>query len=351
MRKYRILIAEDTLEARDIIINEINKITDIDFEIVECESFTKAQAKIIESGKAKNYFDFLFIDIDFTEDYKGGKRDSGFKLIENAFEICPVSKIATYSAQYKAADLSQQHQDLVRKGLSVYTFDKDHRGENQEEWFLKPFRNLIRETNKNYFIVDIWKNHNSIVEKLKSGVYFEGLDDISKTSKVMEIVSNLDTIIVLLQNRNNLNSDTILNRLIIQLYHSALEVITRGGKTEEEIMKSSEINKSDAAKIIAKNEEWNLGDRVSALRSILAFDMQFFEFGYRLNDYRNKSVHPSSKFSPEILNVLFANLTLTLYSGVRKGNIETANLEAEIFSQKITKGESDLRKIINYIIR
>jgi hypothetical protein len=74
--KLRILIAEDTKQARDIIFDELtdfllNKgLNEENFEIVKASSFQKANKILNDSEKEQNYFNIFFADIDFTEDGK-----------------------------------------------------------------------------------------------------------------------------------------------------------------------------------------------------------------------------------------------------------------------------------------
>ncbi len=111
MRKVRILLAEDIKAYRDELIE---KLRDYEFDkfgsndildITKAESYVKADQLLEDSRRSDTPFEVFFCDIDFTEDQKGGKRDSGFHLIEKAFEISSMTNIYTYSGQFKALDL------------------------------------------------------------------------------------------------------------------------------------------------------------------------------------------------------------------------------------------------------
>lgn len=351
-KRIRVLVAEDFLEAREVIIKQINKISEYEVEIEECESYSKALDRINQSSLDPDPYHFLFIDIDFTGDDKGGKRDSGFELIEKAFNVCPISKIATYSAQFKSADLEPKHHEMVRNGLVVRTFDKDHRTENPTEWFSLGFRELIKEHFEDIWLWDIWRNH----EKIKSVIKNISLsDDQSQNlTKQYEIITNLDSIILLLLRRKIFNADVVLYRLVLQLYHRCFEIYITGDKDEETIVEESENNKDkvfEYVKDLIRDSQLEFKDKKSYLRKLAAFtNDKKYRFGHILNQYRNGSVHPDKKFVPELSNIIYANITLSLFA-IGKTNKISYELIKSSFDNKAfdDKGKKDLSEILNFI--
>lgn len=349
----RIIVAEDDLEAREIIIKQINKFQDYDIQLTECESYTEALAKINESEKSAEPYHFLFIDIDFTGDDKGGKRDSGFNLIKRAFEICPISIISTYSAQYKAADLEPEHQTMVRNGLVVYTFDKDHKSENPKEWFSKGFKELLDTHNAELWFWDIWANHQTVKSFLKKNKIVG--DTQHNLLLFDEITTNLDTILFLLQRRKLFNADRVLFRLLLQLYHRNLEIYITSDKEENTIRSESDANyqrvKEHVNDLFKDDIHFEFKEKKSFLRKLAAFtDSYIYRFGHILNWYRNGSVHPDKKFDPELSNIFYANLVLTLFIGGKNDVIKINEIKNHLlFHLGEEKGKRDLMKLIEYI--
>jgi CheY-like chemotaxis protein len=333
MRIIRILVAEDTKVARDILVEGIEEYSQAnlsgknEIEIVKAESYSKALQKIIESGTDNNYFDIFFADIDFTEDGKGGKRDSGFELIERAFEVCPITAIVTHSGQFHAKDLWDKYEDLKQNGLIVRTMDKSHGEGGSQKWLNENLEKIVTEINEQAFLKDLWLNHKLILNNLNLNKIKICSDPFRELSIKEEIASNFETITMLLLKRKNFNADIILFRLILQLYHRSLEVFIAGDKTEEEIVKISDSNKEAAFKWVADfgkpANDREFTSRQSFLRKLAAFTIdEKFKFGYILNIYRNRSVHPNKEFRPEIIHLLFANLTLAIFMSENKGEIK-----------------------------
>lgn len=332
MRKIRILVAEDTKVARDILVEGIEDYANEnlsginEIEIVKAESYSKALQKIVESGTSENYFDIFFADIDFTEDGKGGKRDSGFELIEKAFETCPITAIVTHSGQFHAKDLWDTYEELKQNGLILRTMDKSHGEGGGQKWLNENLSKIITEINDQAYLKDLWTNHKLIMNSLNSSKIKICDDRFRELAIKEEISSNFETITMLLLKRKSFNADIILFRLILQLYHRNLEVFIAGDKTEEEIVKKSDLNKTAALewlKDVGNSEhEHGFPNRQSFLRKLAAFSVdQKFKFGYTLNVYRNGSVHPKNKFRPELLHLLFANLTVTIFMTGNKGEL------------------------------
>ncbi len=348
MKTYKVLIAEDTIEGRDILLEEFEKFKnlkkekgiEIDFEIDECEYPDKAFQKLSESNSTNEFYDILFIDIDFTEQaHKGGKRDSGFQIIKRAFEFCPVSKICTYSGQFHAPDLSEQHQEMVKNGLVVKTFDKSRRDAGIGEWFIKGMEEVLEELDDQYYLFDIFKN-NKLIKDCISEIPF---------NLQWEIVSNIDTALILLKNLDNL-SKYIFYRLVIYLYHQSLIAFLTHDKSYETIEQNFYRKKSEAEiKINPPNPFiWKEQNALSII--IAEGNIDFVRYGFKLNDYRNKSIHPDGKFIPDVMNVIFASLVFTLYVLNDKSKINYQLIKQFIskLGQNL-KGYKDLDDLINFI--
>jgi len=339
MKKFKVLLAEDNIQARDAVIDELNKLKNFEFQIDECEFPDKALSKLAESERSKNYYDILFVDLDFTEQaHKGGKRDSGFQIIKRAFNICPISKICTYSGQFREPDLSDEHQELVKKGLLVFTFDKSKRDAGIGDWFVKGMEEVINEHTKENYLFDVFNNHRSIKEKV---------NNLNLTFQAKwEINSNLDTIIILLKTIEKISSKYVFYRLITHLYHSTLLVLLTDSKEVSSIRQNFIKNKSAAEKIIKVKEPFEWREQNALAQIIAEGDINFIRYGFKLNNYRNKSIHPTENFNPEISNILFANLTLTLYISGKNG-IQFESFEQIPYILK-EKGFKDLRELIDY---
>ncbi len=346
-REFRVLIAEDQIMARKAIIRELELIKDLKLSWTVCESAKKAHDKLDESAKTGQQYDFLFVDIDFTEDGRGGKRDSGFGIIEKAFNICPISTISTYSAQYNYLDLSPRHNELMNQGLIVYVYDKRHQEEDPSDWFRSKFIAQINDITSNDFLWDIWNNHNLInqfVERTKLST-----DDEEDEIKKAEIKQNLEAIIVLLKKRKLFNADEVVFRLIIQLYHRCLEVYCAEDKDPATIKQQSEDNRQAAENLLGWHFERGLGSDDSALRKLIAFSPEEkLRHGYRLNSLRNKSVHPDLDFKLTMSNILFANLALTMYASPFKKDIKFDKIE-QFGNTNNDKGLNHLTDAIRFI--
>ena len=352
MRKVRILIAEDTKEARDIIIEnlrdyELEKFGSNDIlEITKAESFKKADQILEESKKSGTPFEVFFCDIDFTEDQKGGQRDSGFILIRKAFEISNITNIYTYSGQFKAADLWEGYEEILSKGLVVKTFDKSHTEGGEIEWVNRNFQELFSRLEKEKVLWDIWANHNAFKEAVSDTRFSD--NPFENLLAQNEIISNLDTILYLLKKTEEFDAAKVIYRLVIQLYHRCLESFCRGMKSDKEIMADSTKNQSVIAKLILKPDNWEIGEKVTALRTILAYTPAYYaKCGYKVNSYRNSSVHPNEQFEVSFSNVLYCGIALALYATKgRWENIKTE--EIAIAAKTLTgKGNKDLIELLN----
>lgn len=364
MQKIKILVAEDTKVARDLIIEglqnyALTKFGDENYFFIErAESFQKGLQKLAESEKAKLFYDVFFTDIDFSEDNRGGARDSGYKLIEKAFEVCPVTKIYTYSGQFHAKDLWLKYEYLKQRGLIIQGMDKSHAEGGEEAWLNENLDKIIDKLSSENYLLNIWQNHQLVLDTIRKEPYFNSTKGILK---FYEIQSNLESILVLLKSIKSICADVILYRLILQLYHRCLEIYLSQG-SDDEIISQSDMNKTLAEnllrqeKLLGKEADGTdrsliLGDRSSALRKIVAYSTDNkLKYGYLMNKYRNKSVHPDSIFEPELTNVIFSNLSLSLYVLAEKNAINYQLLESALNEGLFKgRGEKDLVELIGYL--
>ncbi|MBZ0200829.1 MAG: hypothetical protein K8H86_13245 [Ignavibacteriaceae bacterium] len=351
MKKIKILVAEDTKEARDLIIEGLQsyvgkKFGDENyFEIDRAESFQKGWQKLAESEKLKSFYDVFFADIDFTEDNKGGERDSGYKLIEKAFEVCPVTKIYTYSGQFHAKDLWQKYEELQQNGLIIQGMDKSHGKGGEEAWLNENLDKIVEKLSEEEYLLSLWQNHQLVLDALGKDNFF---NSISGIQKFHEIQSNLESIIVLLKSKKNINADVIVFRIILQLYHRSLELFVTRDKEENKIVEeSSEVEETVFSFIsdITDEDKRKFDSNKSFLRKIAAFSpTKFFRFGYILNRNRNGVVHRN--FKPKLVHILFANLTLATYVNGKNG-ICSENFQG-IPDLKKEKGFIDFQELIEY---
>ena len=360
--KLKVLIAEDTRMARDLLINNLNEfaretLNAVEyFDIEEAETFEKAHQKIVESGNTQNYYDIIFADIDFTEDNKGGKSDSGYNLIEKAFEVCPITKIATYSGQFRAAELWPKYEELKNRGLIVKTFDKSHSGAGNSNWIKDGVNKIVDEINANSYIRDIWDNHQLVKENMITEKYAKDtfIDVLIKNT----IYLNIDSALMLLMNIDKFDAKEIIYRLIIYLYHNSLEIYCRADKTDKQIIEESDKNKINAEEFIGLQKNKNLNFpiesvNVSSPRIFVASILDYrIKFADRLNFYRNLSIHQDpnkQRFIPDLANVLYSSLAFSLIVTTTKEKIKTSHIKS--YSSKLENvfGASDLKEIISKI--
>ncbi len=351
MKKIRILVAEDTKEARDIITDnlrdyELEKYGNNDtFDITKAESFVKADQILEESRKNNNPYEVFFCDIDFTEDRKGGKRDSGFQLIRKAFEISNLTHIYTYSGQFKAADLWEGYEELLSKGLVIKTFDKSHTDGGDIEWVNKNLEELFNRLEKEKVLWDIWANHNIFKDAVMNTKFSP--DPFENLLAQSEINSNLETILYLLKRSEDYDGIKVIYRLIIQLYHRCLESFCRGGRTYEEINRAYNTNRSTIDELLNLRKENKDNQKGDAIKAIMAYSSDRYAVsGYKVNYYRNKSVHPADNFDVGLSNVLYCSIALALYAtGGKWDGIKTGEIEA-IAKNSEGKGNRDLLELL-----
>jgi hypothetical protein len=360
--KLKVLVAEDTKIARDLLVMNLKTfakdyLDDIDhFEIDKAESFQKAHQMIVDSGTSQNYYDILFADIDFTEDNKGGERDSGFKLIEKAFEVCPLTQIATYSGQFRGAELWDKYEELKNRGLIVLTFDKSHGESGGADWMIEGLLKITEEIGKKKFIWDIWNNHQLIIDTIKTQTLAS--DPFENLTIQNTIISNLESVIIMFMNIDRLQGKEIIYRMMIYLYHNSLELLCRSDKTDLQIIEESNSNKVKTeeyirAKPSAPNDfRWYFQGNVNAQRIFVSYlSDERISFVDTLNYYRNKSIHPTERFQPNLSDVLFSALTFALVVADDKSNIETKHTSLFLSQEIRLFRKGNLVDIIEFIKR
>ncbi len=100
--------------------------------------------------------------------------------------------------------------------------------------------------------------------------------------------------------------------------------------------------------MLGKEDGWDNRPDASASKSILAFTVDHFaKTGFKVNYYRNKSVHPNHNFDVGLSNVLYCGIALALYATKgRWENIKTE--EIAIAAKTLTgKGNKDLIELLN----
>lgn len=351
MKPISVFIADDYEDPREILkksLIDFGKQENLEFGITEADTYSSAIQVLEEKARRREYFDIQFIDIDFTGDENRGKADSGFSIIEKAFQICPLSIILTFSAQFKSIKLHPVFVDLVKRGLVADAFDKNASIDNPEQWFEIHFRRIIKDFKENLFLWDIWENNKTIQNYLKDHPVAK--DQIANLQIFSEIENYLDTTLMLLMNRGKIGAEHILNRSLLQMYHRALEIYCEGDKSEKEIRELADKNVGAVAAIINKSDlKFTRDDRLSALHKIVAHSASpISKFGYKVNNYRNNAMHQNKKFDVDTANILFGSLALHLYMvpGV-KPKIERIR-EFYNNNSKLS-GAKDLKELLGYV--
>ncbi len=318
MSTFRILVAEDNKEARDIIVDALEDYFAANpsgYKIDKASSFQAALQKLNESGLKRDYYDIFFSDIDFTEDNKGGKRDSGYELITKAFEVCPATNIVTYSGQFHARDLWDNYETLKDKGLVMMSMDKSHSDGGDVHWLQNKIAEIIKSVTANRVMLDMWQNNTAVLARLNNmKLDHDPFVDLEKKNAIR---TNLESAFTLQKNLDRIDEKSIFYRLMIYLYHASLEILLKGEKQDQEIEAMAKANRDEYQLLLRnagylKDRDLTFNNRCSALHVIVAqCRKDLFRFAYLLNMYRNNSIHENKKFRLDQLNVLFAHLTLT----------------------------------------
>ncbi len=359
MKTIRILIADDSSQdSQDLsksLKNYLNskKLSPDQYEIIITDSIDSTLQTLYESKP----FDIFFADINFSE--KGNEPRNGYLLIQKAFEICPITFICVYSGTAdQDVNLQKEYVDLLKRGMLADIYKKDFFIGSSPTQFNNLFKRAWNFCRSKQYIWDVWYNHQLISSEIENIKLHPNIDEDEILKS--EIKYNLEAILFLLKNLDLNSSRVIVFQLILLLYHRCLEIyLTKGD--DSEIITKSDSNKSKAEslfrkeKLMGKDDDGNerslkLGDRSSTLRKIVAYsnDSQL-KYGYLLNKYRNKSVHPGSHFEPELSNIIFANLTLTLYILTESNNVHLqlilSSFNDDLFEDK---GREDLKNILGH---
>lgn len=352
MRKVRLLLAEDTKVNREEIIEklrdyELEKFGSNDvLEITKAESYVKADLILEESRLNGSPFEVFFCDIDFTEDQKGGKRDSGFSLIRKAFEISGLTNIYTYSGQFKAADLWDGYEELLSKGLVIKTFDKSDSKGGSIEWVNDFLDKLFSKLDNEWMLWDIWANHNIFRDAVMNTKFSP--DPFENLLAQSEITSNLDTILYLLKNSGDFDAIKVIYRLVIQLYHRCLESFCRGGKSYEVINSDYDKNRAIFEERLNLRKENNDNKKGEAIKAIIAYSTDRYTVsGYKVNFFRNKSVHPGDNFDVGLCNVLYCSIALALYATKGKWDIIKTDEIEKVVKTSTGKAAKDLLDLLS----
>lgn len=352
MKKINILIAEDNKEARDLLAEGLEEFaaefyqSEYELSLTKADSYGKALQRLNDSKKSGEYYDVFFCDIDFTEDQKGGRSDSGFELIEKAFVISPVTKIVTYSGQFRAKDLWPKFEELNAKGMILYTMDKSHNQGGDAEWLRENLKKIFDVYSSELFLKEIWQNHQKMISILsKTSLDKDPFENLGKQGA---IVNNLDSILVLMRNGNRFEGSELIYRLIIYLYHHSLEIFCKADKDDQTILLLSDKNRPAAESLIGRLLGFQ--NSVTSVRVITAFSGgKIFRHGFRLNDMRNKSIHPGEKVTIDFTNVMTAHLTVAAYI-LEKNQIQYREIEENVLKNLgKDKGLNYFRELVSYL--
>ena len=367
--EIKILIADDDREMRNDLYENLKDFMDnspelnLKLHIDIADSFQKALAKLNESERNSSYYQIYFADINFSEN-KGGERDTGYKVIENAFNICPLTKIVTFSAHFDDKDLWPKWQELEKRGMIALGLKKSHREGGEQSWYFENFMKIFGEIKEELIFWEMWLNHKMIEHTLKTVKLSN--DQIENMLLTGTINFNLEACLTLIKQLNKINEKSIILHLIIYLYHLSLEQFCKGYNTDDEIRKRSETNLGLAKKIIPIDhiDHFSPDKRLSAIQVLISFTVdERLKFGDKLNFYRNNSIHPEliskskldnqpmpkMEFKIEFGNIVFANLVLTLYIA-GKDNVHFKQIKGALENLEITgQSTKHLNELIKYL--
>ena len=359
-KAIRVLVAEDTTITRKILIEVIREYSSekkIEFRVDSADSYHKALQMLNENEKKQTYYDNFFADIDFSEDNKGGVKDSGYRLIERAFEICPLTHVITYSGQFTQADLWPQYEELKNRGLIAKTMMKSHSEGGEEEWLMKNLDSIFSRNKEDEIMWDIWLNHRRVTEQLtKVSFNADPLEDLNIKNALL---FNLDACTELIKQINLINSKETLYKLLVHLYHSTLEQFCRGGKTDLQIIVDSDNNKIGISELInyklnlqpTKSEYESSGYHPNSQRILCSYCAdERIKFSLQLNQFRNNAIHsPADKSRTGFNHVIYANLVLTLFAAGKGGTNYNSVFNGLSTGSLSGSGEKQLKELIKFI--
>lgn len=355
--KYYILIADDEYQAIEDLQNHLSIYSEkngIVLEYLPASSAIKAEEMIENIKNSSLNLSAAFIDVDFTGDTEGGKRDSGYALIKKIFEFSPFTKIGIYSGQFRRTDLWEEYDVLNRSGLVFFQYDKE--GITREKIEAK-FSELFDSMRSSYYLFDIIKNHRFVSEKFTKGKTFTNPGLLTDIYTIRNNFSAIEQIL----SKSPLfrEGSEIIFKLMITLYHQSLESYCllkakTEGDDKKKILERAMANEPEAAKIIGKHLEINSDNEVTSLILFLAYmSPEKFWYAYKLNWLRNNSVHIPPKINIDLLNVLFAHLAVSFCLSEKKESVqkELIRQKAEdyIHTQKNVKSNSDLNKLLKFL--
>lgn len=364
MKPISVFIAENVLDDREILkrsLIDFGNQEKLEFRITEADTYSLAIQILEENARRNEFFEIQFIDINFEGDDRGGYADSGFSIIEKAYQICPISIILTFSAKFKSDKLHPVFIDQVKRGLVTNGLGKNASINNLLHSSEIDFRQVIIDFKENLFLWDVWENNNTIITHLNSKPVVK--DQQVNLQILFEIKDYLKTTLILLMKRGKIGAEDILNRSLLQMYHRALELYCESDKTEKAILN---LANNTLESIRRRKQNTDLKplsfDKPTALHKIVAkVPLPIAEYGYNVNRYRNKAVHYSpiikneskskhkeSGFKITLANIIYAALTIHLYVvGNKKPKI--TKIIDFISSNKKMKGEPELHELLNHI--
>lgn|GEM_PF-5785522 len=353
---YNILIADDEYQAIEDLQNDLNiysKKSGISFEYITASSADETAQILSNIEKSSINLSAAFIDVDFTGDASGGKRDSGYSIIKKIFEFSPFTKIGIYSGQFRQPDLWEKYDELNRSGLVFFHYEKKTRTDREIE---AKFSELFDSMRTTFYLFDIIKNHRFVTEKFINGKSFS---DPGLLTDIYTIRNNFSAIEQILSKSPLFKAGSeVIYKLLITLYHQSLEAFCLlAAKTERAdkkmILERAKKYEPEAAKIIDKHLEIKADSEATSLILFLAFlSPEKFRYAYKLNWLRNNAVHIPPKIDIDLLNVLFAHLAVTFCLSEKKDSVQLELIREKVDdylrAQKNPKSNRDLSELLNF---
>ncbi|MBE2281547.1 MAG: hypothetical protein IAE91_14240 [Ignavibacteriaceae bacterium] len=379
-KEYTILIADDDFKE----INEYKeKLLDCKIKFnIELNIFTASKVNevldLIESQNADTRFDLILMDLNFSVgDIKHGGRFSGFKLIETAHEVNPISLIMVVSNNIVKSDFSNALSNLIRSGKISIQIDKAEEIKDPG-LFEKNFEVALKLIEKRKVLKDIFTNHTLILESITDEEFKEQLKldqnvviDIIKSELDSEILTHYSKEITKI---NTLNPTTPENfhtkkkqgvnyRIVLILYQLILEKYAELNYTEVEILNrlkeySGNINEitgrtkigKDVVDLAFKKEKNGKLKRkkfFSSLVKLLIIHIdERIKFAEILSKSRNSAAHNLEK-NLDFNHCIFAHLVVSLYIIDDKTKIQITNIKSARLQE--LPGYEELVEIINFI--
>lgn len=353
--EIRILVADDDPRKSKPLIENI--ITYKDFEnrhikVDNAENVESAMDFLDNTEKTNQFYDIALIDIDFSE--IGGKRDDGYRIIEHASQICPLTKIAAFSEKHDDEDLLGGYDDLRNRNKIITTLKpkKIDRNLTYEQFVHNRLKGIIDLVDKDELNFELWSNHRAVDQFLLSY-------NSETTSFIRDVIKpNLDGCIGLIKNLPFVAEQVIMFNLLVHLYHQSLEKYCRGVKSKDEIMTTSTKN----IQIIKKYYKRPLNFKPSTEEfkenpNLEPFSQRVFgaftnneecSFLLQYNYVRNQAVHLKRR-KIYFDDILYGNLLLTMIvAGKVNTNIKSVIKYIESTPSK-TESRKDLLELVSYL--